>query len=63
MRISIKVKTHSKLYFPVHLTQNGWTALKHASISGHGDVVELLLSAGADPNVQDKVKLTMSCDI
>ena len=41
----------------IHFTiQNGDTALDKASIIGHHKVVELLLGAGANPDVQDKVK-------
>ena len=36
--------------------QNGWTALQQASIQGHQKVVELLLNAGANPDLQDKVR-------
>ena len=39
--------------------QEGHTALRVASFSGHHKVVELLLGAGANPNVQDKVKTVM----
>ena len=40
-----------------HFTiQNGDIALDRASIKGHHKVVELLLGAGANPDVQDKVK-------
>ena len=35
--------------------QNGWTALKQASRRGHHKVVEVLLRAGANPNLQNKV--------
>jgi len=35
--------------------QDGWTALKQASFSGHKKVVELLLGAGANPDLQNKV--------
>ena len=43
-----------------HFTiQNGDTALDQASIKGHHKVVELLLGAGANPDVQDKVKRVM----
>ena len=35
--------------------QNGWTALKQASNRGHHKVVEVLLRAGANPNLQNKV--------
>ena len=37
--------------------QNGGTALGEASIGGHYKVVELLLGAGANPNLQDKVSI------
>ena len=36
--------------------QNGWTALQQASIKGHQKVVEVLLRAGANPDIQDKVR-------
>ena len=36
--------------------QDGWTALKSASNNGHHKVVELLLGAGANPDLQDKVR-------
>ena len=36
--------------------QDGWTALKSASNKGHHKVVELLLGAGANPDLQDKVR-------
>ena len=35
--------------------QNGWTALKQACIRGYHKVVEVLLRAGANPNLQNKV--------
>ena len=35
--------------------QDGWTALKIASYRGHHKVVEVLLGAGANPNLQSKV--------
>ena len=35
--------------------QDGWTALKRASNRGHHKVVEVLLGAGANPNLQNKV--------
>ena len=37
--------------------QNGWTSLKQASFWGHWKVVELLLRAGANPDLQDEVKI------
>ena len=36
--------------------QYGGTALKTASFNGHHKVVELLLGAGANPDIQDKVR-------
>ena len=35
--------------------QNGCTALQQASSEGHQKVVELLLGAGANPDLQNKV--------
>ena len=35
--------------------QNGDSALDQASFSGHHKVVKLLLGAGANPDLQDKV--------
>ena len=35
--------------------QDGQTALVQASIKGHHNVVEFLLGAGANPDLQDKV--------
>ena len=36
--------------------QDGWTALGLASDNGHTDVVQLLLSSGAQVDLQDKVR-------
>ena len=36
--------------------QRGWTALMEASVSGHTDVVQLLLSSGAQVDLQDWVR-------
>ena len=36
--------------------QNGCTALQQASRKGHQKVVELLLGAGANPDLQNKVR-------
>ena len=38
-------------------TQDGYTALRTASFNGHHKVVELLLGAGANPDLQDKVRI------
>ena len=35
--------------------QDGQTALEAASVEGHHKVVEILLGAGANPDLQDKV--------
>jgi ankyrin repeat protein len=37
---------------PTALSQNGWSVLKRAARQGSADIVRLLLSKGADPNVQ-----------
>ena len=58
--ISIKQLLHllSHVVTITHSTiQNGWTALQQASREGHQKVVELLLGAGANPDLQDKVKV------
>ena len=41
--------------------QDGSTALKAASAKGHDKVVELLLGAGANPDLQDKVRIPEVC--
>ena len=41
--------------------QVGWTALSMASYSGHKDIVEALLQAGAKPDVQDQVVECVKC--
>ena len=43
-------------YYHHSTIQNGWTALQQASSEGHQKVVELLLRAGAKPDLQDKVR-------
>ena len=40
--------------------QDGWTALYHAAWGGHTAVVEVLVAAGADMNIGDKVSLITS---
>ena len=37
--------------------QNGCTALERASFNGHHKIVELLLTAGANPGVKDEVTM------
>ena len=41
--------------------QKGWTALKEASFNGHKKVVEVLLKAGANPDLQDRVRTKQWC--
>ena len=36
--------------------QDGWTSLHQATFNGHHRVVELLLGAGANPDLQDMVR-------
>ena len=36
--------------------QDGWTALEASSNEGHHKVVELLIGAGSNPDLQDKVR-------
>ena len=42
--------------FPHFVPQDGRTALMRASIKGHTDVVQLLLSIGAQVDLKDKVR-------
>ena len=37
------------------MVQAGYTALMMATINGHDGIVDLLVKAGANPDVQDKV--------
>ena len=41
------------------LTQQNMTPLMYAAMTGHGPIVELLLSNGADPNLRDNVSHTI----
>ena len=46
--------------------QDGWTALMMASLEGYPDVVRVLLSAGAQVDLQNKVRhnikqITIDC--
>ena len=47
-------------------SQNGWTALRRASSSGHTDVVKLLVDSGAQIDNKDKVStepcMVLHCD-
>jgi ankyrin repeat protein len=40
----------------VCVAQRGKTPLHHAAMKGHGDVIELLVNAGADVDREDKVQ-------
>ena len=55
----IKQKAISCSYNHPFTVQNGSTALKQASFVGYHKVVELLLGAGANPDIQNKVKTVM----
>ena len=44
-------------YSPNSVIQNGSTALQQASFNGHYQVVDLLLKAGANPDLQDEVRM------
>ena len=48
------------LFSSLLLPQRGQTALMRASQNGHYNVVEKLLSAGAQPDIQDKVTLLVT---
>ena len=44
---------HIVLFLPA---QSGWTALMAASRSNQPQIIEMLLKAGADPNLQGEVR-------
>ena len=46
-----------KYYSIILLLQDGVNALVAAAYGGHCDIVELLLSEGADPNAVDVVSM------
>ena len=52
------VTSHLMLDYSSHLVkQNGWTALARASFNDHHEVVECLLTAGANPDLKDEVRM------
>ena len=55
------IHTSTHIYTHAHtiLMQTGRTALAWAALKGHKNVVDILLNAKADPDIQDKVKLTL----
>ena len=59
--VSFRVKAVAELSHVLTImnsaVQDGETALERASIHGHQKVVELLLGAGANPDLHDKVKV------
>ena len=55
------VSSHLMLDYSPHLViQNGLTALGLASFSNHHEIVECLLRAGANPDLQDEVRMEES---
>ena len=44
-------------------TQDQKTALHYASEEGHHETVQLLLEKGADPNVQDEVRVLLKSSL
>ena len=56
--LSIVIVEPSHVVADTHSTiQDGCTALRETSIRGHQKVVRLLLGAGANPDLQDKVRI------
>ena len=53
---TVHMQSSHVVTFTHSTVQNGWTALQVASSEGHQKVVELLLGAGAKPDLQDKVR-------
>ena len=43
------------------MIQDGYTALMYASENSNIDIVKLLLQAGADKNIQNKVRNVYMC--
>ena len=54
--VSIHVYHCNNTVSSYSVPQDGWTALMLASDSGHTDLVQLLLSSGAQVDLQDKVR-------
>ena len=56
--ISLSKPTIIHPLFPI---QNGQTALIGASGNGNIQIVDSLLKAGAQPDIQDKVRIALLC--
>ena len=52
----IVLKLSHAVTIPPFTIKDGYTALRIASFYGHKKVAELLLGAGANPDLQDKVR-------
>ena len=58
--VFIFVHCHHHITFSVYL-QDGECPLHKASRDGHAEVVNILLSSGADVNIRNKVVITNLC--